>query len=49
MDINTKQTVFELNKMVRLVERMQIQLSEKEGEIALLKEQLEDQEKFHKT
>lgn len=31
-----------------MVERLQIQLNEKDGEIMLLKEQLEDQEKYHK-
>lgn len=34
--------------MARMVERLQIQLNEKDGEIMLLKEQLEDQEKYHK-
>ncbi|CAD8114586.1 unnamed protein product [Paramecium sonneborni] len=47
LSVERDQTVFELNKVIRLVERLQIQISEKDAEISVLHQQLDEQEKYH--
>ncbi|CAD8096904.1 unnamed protein product [Paramecium sonneborni] len=47
LSIEKDQTVFELNKVIRLVDRLQIQISEKDAEISMLHQQLDDQNKYH--
>ncbi|CAD8172007.1 unnamed protein product [Paramecium octaurelia] len=47
LSVERDQTVFELNKVIRLVERLQIQITEKDAEILMLHTQLDEQEKYH--
>ncbi|CAD8147165.1 unnamed protein product [Paramecium octaurelia] len=47
LSVERDQTVFELNKVIRLVERLQIKITEKDAEISMLHTQLDEQEKYH--
>ncbi|CAK70588.1 unnamed protein product (macronuclear) [Paramecium tetraurelia] len=47
LSVERDQTVFELNKVIRLVERLQIKITEKDAEILMLHTQLDEQEKYH--
>ncbi|CAD8054609.1 unnamed protein product [Paramecium primaurelia] len=47
LSVERDQTVFELNKVIRLVERLQIIITEKDAEILMLHNQLDEQEKYH--